>query len=259
MNSEEVKKFYDQFLESKMLQYRITGNLRIKKATDRILEYVRKDSNVLEIGCGIGIISQEISKNAKEGQVWAIDISPRNIWYARQSIKAQNITFAVVDIINEFEKLKKQISEAIDVFVLADVIEHIPKNKHEHVFKRIRQIASENSVIILTYPSPQYQKSLKKNNQNELQIIDETIELDEILRFAEPAGYHLRHYSLENIWSNNQYVHCVFQSNNSLDSKITPKERPFLNFISLIKLYINRFLLKSFNRWKYVTRIFDED
>jgi len=258
MNPAEVKSFYDDFLESKMLEYRIRGNPRIEKATEQISEFVRTDSYVLEVGCGIGITAERIAEQVEEGHVWAFDISERNIWYARETVSRPKVTFFDANVLEDQHHIREQLTEAIDVVTLVDVIEHIPKENHTDLFEFFRSIMSDRAFIVLTYPSPQYQRHLKEHEPDELQIIDQVVELGEVLEAARPAGFSLKHYSMETIWKRNQYVHCVLETDGALGQPRS--ETPgFLERVQnrLRATWVRRGV-QPFRRWKYVDRVFPD-
>src|SRR5437773_924217 len=97
VDSESVRAFYDEFADSRMLQYLSEENPRIEKAIARILPYVGMNSIVLEIGCGIGLVTERIAAKATKGSIWACDISERNISYARQRVRLPNVQFRRYD------------------------------------------------------------------------------------------------------------------------------------------------------------------
>jgi len=258
MNSEEVRSFYNDFLESDMLDYRVRGNPRIEKATDRILEFVRPDSSVLDVGCGIGITVERIADKVESGHVWAFDISDHNIWYARETIDQSNVTFFTADVTENKNRVQDQLTTEIDVVVLVDVIEHIPKEDHAELFNFFQSITSDQSFIVLTYPSPQYQRQLEESNPDELQIIDQAIELDELLNAAQPAGFSLKHYSLETIWKRNQYVHCVLQMDDALSNPSSKPKGLSDRIMTRISALWRHHVLYPYRHWKYVKQIFSD-
>jgi hypothetical protein len=72
----------------------------------------------------------------------------------------------------------------------------------------VGSVMSNDATVVLTFPSPQYQRYLRAENPRDLQIIDEVIELADLLALANDTGFTLRHFSLEDVWFKNQYVHC---------------------------------------------------
>ena len=155
------------------------------------------DSKVLDIGCGIGIVTSKVAARASRGHVWGIDLGRENIWYARQTIRNANLTFLEANVVTDFEVIRKQLPAKMDVVTMVDVIEHIPAEARPDLLVKIRALCSDDAVMVLTYPSPQYQEFLREHNPNELQIIDNIVLLEELLNEARMAGFSLKHYSLE--------------------------------------------------------------
>ena len=148
MKSDEIKQFYNSFLQSRMINYRLNnGNKRINLATRFILNNIEPYYNFLEIGCGIGIITERISKILKSSFIWACDISDLNIWYSKKSIHQKNIDFFVVDVIEQFEIIKERVNKPINAFLFVDVLEHIPKEKHLDLFTKLKTIAANDAKI----------------------------------------------------------------------------------------------------------------
>lgn len=205
----EVEAYYDSFSTERMARYRQAGNLRIDKAIARILGHVEPKSRILDVGCGVGIVTEALAKAAPNGHVLGIDISEQNIQGAIEAVKARNVTFRKLDAIEEFTALRELVPQPLDVIVLVDVIEHLPVATRALLLARLGELASPTGRLVLTYPSPQYQSYLMAEKPEELQIIDNIVTLDELLDETRRAGWHLLHYSLETVWMTNQYVHCV--------------------------------------------------
>lgn len=217
VSPESIRAFYDVFSDTRMHSYLYEKNLRIEKAVARILPFVATESTVLEVGCGLGLVTERVAEIASKGSVWACDISEKNILSARQRVKTPNVHFRCADIIRGFNELREWISKPIQLLLMVDVLEHLPLEDHATLFRNLRSILEPDSTAILTFPSAQYQRHLREKNPKELQIIDEIIELTHLVEVASTSGFFIKHFSLEDVWLRNQYVHCVLKTSLALE------------------------------------------
>lgn len=255
----DVRAFYDEFLESRMVQYRLFGNRRIEQAARRIEPYIHQRHRVLDVGCGIGIVTERIGARARGGRVWGIDLSPRNVWYASHTVRKPNVSFFTADVLGDAEQVRGQTGGAFDVITMVDVIEHIPEGDRPGLFAGLRALSAPNAVLVLTYPSPQYQRWLQANRPQELQIIDNVVELPTLLAEAGAAGYGLHHYSLEDVWMRNQYAHCVLRTDQ--DVAVPARDEPTLGkeIGQRVQRATRNALLVPWRRWRFVTRVLNEE
>ncbi|MGL4883546.1 MAG: class I SAM-dependent methyltransferase [Waterburya sp.] len=209
-SSTEVKQFYDNFTDTRMLQYKLYGNPRIDRAVQLITSYLTPDSNILDIGCGIGIVPEQVAAKLQQGKILACDLSENNINYARKTVESDKIEFFNVNVVENFEAIRHKLSSPVDLVTMVDVIEHLPADSYDELFNNLSQVTSDRAKLILTYPSPEYQIYLQKNEPEELQIIDEVIELNSLMQFALKYGFNLEYFTYIDVWKKNQYIHCVF-------------------------------------------------
>ncbi|MEX2588166.1 MAG: class I SAM-dependent methyltransferase [Actinomycetota bacterium] len=205
-----VEAFYDGFLESRMLKYRIDGNLRLDLAKQFVLSRTRATDTVADIGCGIGIVAEAVAKAHRRAHVIGVDISPANIRFARNTVRRPNVRFVQVDVTEQFRRLGELSPAGYDVIALVDVIEHIPATERPRLFSELQAIARPDSTLLMTYPSPEYQRHLMAHNPGELQIVDNVIELDELCREAGLGGWSLQSFARVDAWLQGQYIHCAF-------------------------------------------------
>ncbi|MGH7646485.1 MAG: class I SAM-dependent methyltransferase [Gemmatimonadaceae bacterium] len=255
----QVRAFYDEFLESRMVQYRLFGNRRIERAAERIEPYIRRTHRVLDVGCGIGIVTERIAARAHDGRVWGIDLSPRNVWYASHTVRKSNVSFFTADVVNDGGAIRDRTGAAFDVITLVDVIEHIPDAERAGLFASLRGLSAPNATLLLTYPSPQYQRWLQRNRPQELQIIDNVVELPTLLAEAGAAGYALRHYSLEDVWMRNQYVHAVLQTDAEVAAPARTQPTLGQEIGDRVQRATRRAFLVPWRRWRFVTRVLNEE
>lgn len=198
----DIKKYYDAFSRDVLLKDFYSINLRqqgIKRLCDR---FITKGSNILEVGCGVGIISKYLTKKAS--RLVAVDISERNIAIAKKYATSPISEFKVLDIVEEAHELSPY--GKFDIILLPDVIEHIPKEKHRNLFATIENLLASEGKVLITFPSPGYQEYIRKHHPDKLQIIDETIWLSDIL---EVSSFEPLYYNHIDIWGKNQYIHLV--------------------------------------------------
>ncbi len=164
----DVEKYYDEFSTH---QLSIDINARHRSIAQRALVHgLKSNSKVLEIGCGIGTVTQLIAEKLRDGKITAIDISPKSIEIAQNRLKhLTNVSFKAADI------TQTDIKEKYDFILLPDVIEHIPIEQHPKLFKQLASLLSENGIIFIHIPNPDYLVWETKHNKENLQIIDQPI------------------------------------------------------------------------------------
>lgn len=210
-SSEDVRQFYDHFSRDRLQTYRVTGNRRIDLAVSRAAEHVDRRSRILEIGCGTGIATAALAARARDGLVLGSDISRESIADAVRHVHAPNARFVVWDVLGETPPEVAELSGTFDVLVLIDVVEHVPVSRHVELFRRLGEVAAESATIVLTFPTPAYQAQLREHHPEELQVVDEDVHLDALVREGAAAGFSVVHYSVHDVWRTNQYAHCVLR------------------------------------------------
>lgn len=164
----DVEKFYDEFSDK---QIKTGLNRRHHSIVKKTADFISpKTKTFLEIGCGIGVISEQIARKYKHLKVRGIDISPKSIDIATaRTSDLENITFnalAVQDL---------PLDRTFDVVLLPDVLEHIPIEEHASIFENIHRISHPNSEILIHIPNPFKVDSLRKTQPESLQIIDQSL------------------------------------------------------------------------------------
>ena len=246
---EAVRAYYNRFTGERTRHYAKNGNLRIDKAIGRILPLVREDSQVLEIGCGTGLVAEQIAGVACRGFVSACDISDDAIALARGQVKAANVQFRALDIGARFEELKTWLPAPVDLVVMVDVVEHIPLPSHEKLFQDLISVMAPESSAVLTFPSPHYQRYLQECHPEELQIIDEIIELPHLHEIAAKNGLVLTHFSLEDIWMPKQYAHCILSRSAANFASADPNTVAIVEIANFVPPG-NKFILVDQDEWR---------
>ena len=168
-----VMNYYDNFLSHLKYDHE-RPNPRHTKIKKDLSGIIKKDMNVLDLGCGTGITTHYIAELGAE--VIGVDLSPKLIEFAKVNSAYENAEYMVSDITNvDFGK------KTFDVICLIDVMEHIPREKILDLIKNIEQYTHQNTIIYLNIPDARFQVYMRGKLPDRLQIIDEAHSMEEIL------------------------------------------------------------------------------
>lgn len=143
----------------------------------------RDGMRMLEIGCGIGQVTSLLARGNRSGSILAVDISPKSVEEARRNLgHRSNVRFLVSDM-SAF-----QVEERFDLVVLPDVIEHIPLEQHPALFATIARHLAPDARVVINVPCAQLLEHLHKHDPSVLQVIDQPVHADVLLRNAYAAG-----------------------------------------------------------------------
>jgi cyclopropane fatty-acyl-phospholipid synthase-like methyltransferase len=207
MEKKAVSEFYDDFTH-----YQISKKVNIRHRNIFLLLRkfgLKKDSNILEIGCGIGTVTSLMAAYASKGKTVAVDISPKSIEIARNVIcrHLKNVEFLVSDMTDfNFDKFK------FDFIVLPDVLEHIPLEQHANLFKTFDRCSHDDTTLFIHIPSPFYQRWTFKNKKQDLQIIDLDLDSDHIIKTAYDNNFCLMQMSTYSLHAREgDYQYFIFK------------------------------------------------
>jgi cyclopropane fatty-acyl-phospholipid synthase-like methyltransferase len=187
----KVASYYDEFWKS----FPTKPNTRQRTIYKYLLKAgLKNNSTVLEVGCGNGVITKMIADKVSAGSVTGVDISSETIAMLRQKFTARkNMRFMVSDMSSWNG------NEKFDFILLPDVIEHIPIEQHNNLFKVLRNIAHDNTVLVINIPEPFMLEWAHKHQKELLQIIDQPIHTNLLLNNIYAHGFYiefLKSYSL---------------------------------------------------------------
>lgn len=239
MDNKEIKVFYDEYIE----EQRNSGiNDRIYGLYRRMLKQgLNSNSNVLELGCGIGVMTFLLSKTIKKGQIEAVDISSKSIDFCKQRIKKSNIKFITADIINYSPAFQK-----LDFITLFDVIEHIPLEKHGELFNNLSALCNDNTKIFINIPNPAYVEYDIKNQPATLQIIDQPLPLNCITDNLLKSDLDLVYFETYSVWVENDYQIFIITKKREFKEILLSYKR---NFFQKAKKKIKRTLIKAIHKY----------
>lgn len=227
-SSKDISSFYDGFASH---QKKTGTNIRHRTIFRNLKNAgLKKDSSVLEIGCGIGTVTSLIAKYALKAKIVAVDISPQSIEIAKQVQKHfPNIQFIVSDMTDFKSELK------FDFVVLPDVLEHIPVEQHRNLFNVIRKHTHPDSTVLINIPNPPYLRWLRKNKPNVLQIIDQPISTDILLNDVYANDFHLHSLNVYSLSIKEGEYQCIIlkrQKEYEL-KKVTPLSKTLASVLDI--------------------------
>lgn len=204
---QEISGFYDKYATQ---QTEIGVNIRHRTIIKRLKGLgLNNQSNVLEIGCGIGTLTGLLA--AKAGKVLAVDISPESIQRAKQRLgKYSNLTLMVSDM-SDFSS-----NEKFDFVVLPDVLEHIPVEQHAALFKTIAEVLNKEGKVCINIPDPYCLDWARIAMPEALQIIDQSLYTDLLVSTIYPAGlviHRLERYALQFETEDYEWIELIHRPN----------------------------------------------
>lgn len=203
-SADDVKRYYDNFVHHLTRDY-IHGNRRLEIQYSFVGEATSSHiATALIVGCGSGESAFHVAERvAPNAEVLAVDIGSENIRVAELLFAHPRITYKVMDVTKDLPTTRR-----FDMILLPDVYEHIPKDLRRALHDALRLVLADRGVILLTVPSPSHQTNLRTSGEG-LQIIDETVTLDDLVQLATDVGGHLSYYAIVNAFQVGDYIHAV--------------------------------------------------
>ncbi len=208
---EEVEEYYDDYVKH---QGKIGVSTRHRIIAQNVKKLgVKPNANILEIGCGIGTVSSLLLKMVPQGSIVGCDISPRSIQLAKEFNKANNAEFIVTDM-SDFEHKTK-----FDLVVFPDVLEHIPVEQHYKLFENIAKVCSSDAKWFINIPEPHALDYYRRNKPELLQIIDQSLSMQDLLNNVYPHGFVVESITPYAIHTDKpNYLKIIFKKNPEVKS-----------------------------------------
>jgi 2-polyprenyl-3-methyl-5-hydroxy-6-metoxy-1,4-benzoquinol methylase len=106
----------------------------------------KKELNVLDFGCGTGVVSFELSKQGCNVTSIDLDLTPQKSLSQFVNFP-NNINFLEGDIFNQ------QFNQKFDIIIALDVLEHIPLDILPKYLNHFAELLSENGKVIVSGPT----------------------------------------------------------------------------------------------------------
>lgn len=191
----QIKEFYDGHAVN--VQEKVGVNIRHRSILSKLLRAGLKEHHrVLEVGCGVGTLTELIVRKLKSGALVATDISEQAISLAREKHgNKRNISFKVTDM-SDF------VTEGrFDVVVLPDVLEHIPEEQHAALFALIEKLLAENGVVCIHIPDPFSLQWMREHRPEALQIVDQSLSIADMVERFGKVKLLLDRYERYGLWT----------------------------------------------------------
>ena len=225
-NSEENRnnqvEYYDNYTDR---QKKVGVNHRHLSILEKsVQDGLKTNHRVLEIGCGIGTFSGLLGNYLQKGSALCMDISPKSIKIAQSTYNdIRTLEFVEGNAVNfDFEENK------FDSIILPDVLEHIPENQHGELFIKLSSILKKDGKIFIHIPNPHYLEWCHKHRPDLLQIIDQPIYTENLIKVIRPAGLHIHTLKTYSIWiTDGDYQFITLRKdlyqdfNSTIEEKIT--------------------------------------
>ncbi len=227
----DVSKYYDSEW-AKLEKEKLTGiNSRHRYIIKYLIENgMKSNHSVLEIGCGIGTLSSFICSKLKKGKLTGVDISPETIEQNKTRYKHLNNVEFIVSDMTDFS-----IDEKYDIIILPDVLEHIPIEAHDNIFKTIKNLIKPDGFIFINIPNPYALEYLHVHHKELLQIIDQPIYTNILLNTVYKYDFYidnLKTYAV--FYEEPDYQMMVLKPRKAFESmKVKPKFNVLFNSLKL--------------------------
>lgn len=237
----DVSNYYDKFSKH---QETVALNDRHIFLFEKLKELgLHSGSSVLELGCGIGTITQLIAKIIDSGTIEAIDISPESITKAKIAIPINShIHLEAADILSYIPKRPR-----FDFITLFDVLEHIPEEHHPDIFTRIGPLLHQNAYLVINIPHPESIKFDRIHRPEYLQVIDQPISFVNLMNAAHNSDLELYHFETLSLWQVDDYQCMIFRSKR-------PFKDEWVNETSSLGEKVNRKITSLRRKLKYGTK-----
>ncbi|MCE3225856.1 MAG: Methyltransferase type 12 [Bacteroidetes bacterium] len=240
MDNKKVIDFYNEYVDQ---QQDVGINERIYEMFCRMKKHgMNSGSKILELGCGIGTLTYMICKVVKSGQIESVDISSSSIEFAKKRLTQNNLTLAAHDVVDYKPQMKQP-----DIITLFDVIEHIPMERHDELFRNLSSIMGENSMVLINIPSPAAIQYDIENNSEVLQVVDQPLPIDFIVNNIVKNNLNLVSFENHSIWCEHDYQFFVITKNKKWNYVKLSSKR---SFFQKVKNKIRRTLVKMMHTYK---------
>ncbi len=209
---DQVRTYYDNFL-SYLEQDLTHTNPRHARVLAALEKLARPGSRVLDLGCGIGITTRALREMTQQAEVVGVDLSPALIGKAQTLSDA---TFLVADV------TELALDRHFDLLCMVDALEHISPRRYEALWDVFAAHAAPGALLYLNLPNPKLLETLQEESPEALQILDESVPIEEMIRLAYARGFQLLALNTYALWRPEEYLELVFRAPGVAEVTVAP-------------------------------------
>lgn len=199
---DQVREYYDNFLgylENDLKR----SNPRHARVLAALEKLTKPGMRVLDLGCGIGITTRALRKMNGGAETVGVDLSPALIGKAETLSDAE---FLVADV------TELALGRPFDLLCMVDALEHIAPSRYEALWDVFAAHAAPGATLYLNLPNPKLLETLQEETPEALQILDESVPLEEMIRLAYARGFQLLAFQSYGISRPEEYVEVVLRA-----------------------------------------------
>lgn len=147
-NWDKIKEKYQNAEEEKRASLSRYASLEFEYTIKHVSEYIKKNTAVIELGCGTGYYAMHFYNKCKE--YIGIDIVPANIDLFHKKIKDNNIK-NVKALVGDATHLSEISDQSFDVVLCFGPMYHLPPEERELVFSECSRICKYGGIAAFAY------------------------------------------------------------------------------------------------------------
>lgn len=179
------------------------------------------EHSLLEIGCGIGLLSDLFAGYLKNGSLLSVDISPKAVDMAKKRLsRRRNVSFLVSDMSNFAA------DQQFDRVVLPDVLEHIPEEQHPALFQTIARHLAPDGKVLIHIPDPYALDRLRIESPELVQIVDQSLAILPMAERFHAVGLQLEKYEPYGLWTKDPDYDWIVFSRPRATGALAARSRP---------------------------------
>ncbi len=157
-----------------------------------------KDSHVLEIGYGRGESIKYIMNEGASSYI-GVDFAPPAFEIAQEYLKKHGLTAPKIYCSDALDFLRDhgdKIENKIDIVIMLDVLEHIPRSELSLIMSYLKKYLSEKAVLVINTPAYKFDNDVIVDGLDERNLINTVDHADLI---EETKGMHCNKYTISSL------------------------------------------------------------